>query len=224
MLFLLATNFLVLLFPFRARPETGRGTAMAENRVRALRKERGWTLAQLAARMDPPADVAGLQKIETGKTRLSLPWIRRISFALGVEPAELIAAKPAPVSCGLVPVLDCSTAAQWNEVGPMASDQLPVVAPPRDAFAIWVEEGTMNQLLTCSGHLIIAPHERELLDGSFYLIVIEGTAGLATIRRFRAGSPPVFETVCPASGLNQVALGVEPLRVIGRVVALNANL
>jgi transcriptional regulator with XRE-family HTH domain len=197
---------------------------MAENRVRALRKQKGLTLAQLAARMEPPADVAGLQKIETGKTRLSLPWIKRISAALGIEPAELIAGEPVPIACGFVPVLDCATAAQWKEAGPMAGDQLPVVAPPRDAFAIRIDESGMDRLLPCSGHLIIAPHERELLDGRSYLIIVEGTDSLATIRRFRVGSPPVFEAIWPTGGNNQVPLGVEPLRVIGRIAALHAQL
>ena len=197
---------------------------MAENRVRALRKQQGLTLAQLAARMDPPADVAGLQKIETGKTRLSLPWIKRISAALGVEPAELIAGPPVPTASGLVPVLDRAIAAQWKEAGPMAGDQLAVIAPPRDAFAIRVEDSGMDRLLPCSGHLIIAPHERELLDGRYYLIVVEGADGLATIRRFRAGSPPVFEDIWQTGGSNQVPLGVEPLRVIGRIAALHGQL
>jgi transcriptional regulator with XRE-family HTH domain len=197
---------------------------MAENRVRELRKARGLTLAQLAARMDPPADVAGLQKIETGKTRLSLPWITRISAALGVEPTELIAGNPSAISCSSIPVLDIATAGQWKDASPSATDQLPAIDPPRDAFAVRFEAGTLNGLLPVGGYLIVAPHERELLDEKVYLIVVEGAGGLATVRRFRSGSPPVFHDICGDGSTGQLPLGLEPFRVIGRVVALWADL
>ena len=61
------------------------------NRVRAIRKARGLTLADVAARCDPPTTPVTIGRLETGMRQLTLPWLERLAHALDVEPRQLLA-------------------------------------------------------------------------------------------------------------------------------------
>ncbi|MEO0412941.1 MAG: helix-turn-helix transcriptional regulator [Pseudomonadota bacterium] len=70
-----------------------------KNRIRALRKERGWTLSELAARITPDAPTAQtLARLETGTRTLSLPWLEKIGRALDVSPQDLLTLSDGPSS------------------------------------------------------------------------------------------------------------------------------
>jgi transcriptional regulator with XRE-family HTH domain len=58
------------------------------NRIRALRKARGWSLEQLGQRAGCSLQMIG--QLERGTSVLTLPWLQRIAPALGVAPAELL--------------------------------------------------------------------------------------------------------------------------------------
>ena len=60
------------------------------NRIRAIRKEKGWTLAQLAEACDPPTTAQTIGRLETGTRTLSIDWMRRIGAALGIDPQMLV--------------------------------------------------------------------------------------------------------------------------------------
>lgn len=60
------------------------------NRIRAIRKQRGLTLAELASACDPPTTAQTIGRLETGTRNLSLKWMERIARALGVEPEALL--------------------------------------------------------------------------------------------------------------------------------------
>jgi transcriptional regulator with XRE-family HTH domain len=60
------------------------------NRIRDIRKEKGLTLADVAARCDPPTTAQTIGRLETGMRNLSLVWMNRIAAALGVEPELLV--------------------------------------------------------------------------------------------------------------------------------------
>ena len=60
------------------------------NRVRDIRRHRNMTLAEVAARCDPPTTAQTIGRLETGTRNLSLAWINRIAAALGVEPEVLL--------------------------------------------------------------------------------------------------------------------------------------
>ncbi|MEM6682202.1 MAG: helix-turn-helix transcriptional regulator [Pseudomonadota bacterium] len=70
-----------------------------KNRIRALRKARGWTLADLAAHIGPeqptPQTIA---RLETGTRTLSITWLERIARALEVSPQELLTLSKGPSS------------------------------------------------------------------------------------------------------------------------------
>ena len=60
------------------------------NRIRDIRKQKGMTLAELAAACEPPTTPQTVGRLETGMRNLSLKWMERIAAGLGVEP-ELLA-------------------------------------------------------------------------------------------------------------------------------------
>ena len=60
------------------------------NRIREIRRQKGLTLADVAARCDPPTTAQTIGRLETGMRNLSLVWMNRIAAALGVDPALLV--------------------------------------------------------------------------------------------------------------------------------------
>lgn len=66
------------------------------NRIRDVRKQKGMTLADVAAACDPPTTAQTVGRLETGKRNLSLAWMNRIAAALGVEPEMLLKGGESP--------------------------------------------------------------------------------------------------------------------------------
>ncbi len=62
------------------------------NRIRAIRKQKGMTLAEVAAACTPPTTAQTIGRLETGMRNLSLDWMNRIGMALGVDPQTLVKA------------------------------------------------------------------------------------------------------------------------------------
>jgi transcriptional regulator with XRE-family HTH domain len=60
------------------------------NRIRDIRKEKGLTLADVAARCKPATTAQTIGRLETGTRNLSLVWMNRIAAALEVEPELLL--------------------------------------------------------------------------------------------------------------------------------------
>lgn len=62
-----------------------------QSRIRDVRRAKGFTLADVAARCQPPTTAQTIGRLETGMRVLSLIWINRIAAALGVESSDLVA-------------------------------------------------------------------------------------------------------------------------------------
>lgn len=62
-----------------------------QSRIRDVRRAKGYTLADVAARCKPKTTAQTIGRLETGMRVLSLIWINRIADALGVESSELVA-------------------------------------------------------------------------------------------------------------------------------------
>ena len=60
------------------------------NRIRDIRKQKGMTLAEVAAACDPPTTAQTIGRLETGMRNLSLGWMNKIAAALGVDPELLV--------------------------------------------------------------------------------------------------------------------------------------
>lgn len=65
------------------------------NRIRAIRKDRGMTLADVAEACDPPTTAQTIGRLETGTRNLSLRWMEKIARALQVEPEALMRSEAA---------------------------------------------------------------------------------------------------------------------------------
>ena len=60
------------------------------NRIRAIRKQKGMTLAEVAAACEPETTAQTIGRLETGMRNLSLAWMNRIGAALEVDPETLV--------------------------------------------------------------------------------------------------------------------------------------
>ncbi|MEO0062872.1 MAG: putative teichuronic acid biosynthesis glycosyltransferase TuaC, partial [Pseudomonadota bacterium] len=60
------------------------------NRIRDIRRQKGMTLAEVAAACTPPTTAQTIGRLETGMRNLSLTWMNRIAAGLGVEPELLV--------------------------------------------------------------------------------------------------------------------------------------
>ncbi len=60
------------------------------NRIRDIRRQKGWTLADVAERCSPPTTAQTIGRLETGMRQLSLTWMNRIAKALEVDPELLV--------------------------------------------------------------------------------------------------------------------------------------
>lgn len=60
------------------------------NRIRDIRLQQGLTLADVAARCQPPTTAQTIGRLETGMRTLSLAWLNRIAAALAVDPERLL--------------------------------------------------------------------------------------------------------------------------------------
>lgn len=60
------------------------------NRIRDIRRQKGLTLADVAARCVPPTTAQTIGRLETGMRSLSLTWMNRIGAALDVDPQLLV--------------------------------------------------------------------------------------------------------------------------------------
>jgi transcriptional regulator with XRE-family HTH domain len=65
------------------------------NRIRDIRLEKGWTLAELAEACSPATTPQTIGRLETGMRNLSLKWMDRIAAALGVDPEVLVRSESA---------------------------------------------------------------------------------------------------------------------------------
>lgn len=59
-------------------------------RIREVRKTRGLTLEEVAARCEPPTTAQTIGRLETGTRTVSVKWLNRIATALGVQASDLV--------------------------------------------------------------------------------------------------------------------------------------
>lgn len=90
-------------------------------RIRDVRRTRGLTLAEVAARCDPPTTAQTIGRLETGMRTVSMGWLTRIAGALGVEAAELVTLPDRP---------DVTVVAVLGPEGPEAPLHIMTLAPP----------------------------------------------------------------------------------------------
>lgn len=58
--------------------------------IREVRRAKGLTLDEVAARCSPPTTPQTIGRLECGTRTVSLPWLNRIAAALDVAPSDLV--------------------------------------------------------------------------------------------------------------------------------------
>jgi transcriptional regulator with XRE-family HTH domain len=102
------------------------------SRLREIRKAKGLTLADVAARCDPQTTAVTIGRLETGVRGLSVAWLERLAAALDVEPKQLIAHESDP---------DIPVAALLGADGPFAATEplsLHAPVPPPGTIGLLV--------------------------------------------------------------------------------------
>lgn len=94
------------------------------SRIRDVRKARGLTLAEVAARCDPPTTAQTIGRLETGMRTVSMGWLRRIAAAMDVPTTELVTLPDRPE----LPVV-----ASLGAEGPVALTHPRTIVPPSTA-------------------------------------------------------------------------------------------
>jgi transcriptional regulator with XRE-family HTH domain len=90
--------------------------------IREVRRARGLTLEDVAARCDPPTTAQTIGRLETGTRTVSVGWLNRIAAALEVDAADLVRLPDRP---------DIPVAAILDGAGADAPRRAQVVVPPR---------------------------------------------------------------------------------------------
>ena len=93
-------------------------------RIREVRKQRGLTLAEVAARCTPPTTAQTIGRLETGMRTVSVGWLNRIAAALSSPPSDLVT---------LPGRSDLPLAALLTAAGPVAPTRPVTLAPPTPA-------------------------------------------------------------------------------------------
>lgn len=180
-----------------------------KNRIRALRKERGWTLAQLAQRIQPePPTPQTIARLETGTRTLSITWLERIAAALEVTPQDLLTLSKGPTSpvIAAVNALGVKALTQPLEIDLTVVAQDPVALEfdaAKGRYApgdILVFDRIAQGAAPFCDEALVKTQDGELLFGSYFPAPPGGTATLA--------SPPPGAQLHTISALEWMAKAV----------------
>lgn len=192
------------------------------SRVYALRRERGWSLAELAERAGTTA--SQIMKLEKSQRRLDFNWVKRLAAAFEITEQELIGRLPsAPLNPFMIPVIGEIAAGNWREA---IQHNEGLVFPPveglsQEAFALLTRGDSMDKIIPDGGYVVIDPAEAELRDGRVYAVM--NSEGETTIKRFRA-DPARLEPCSNNPAHQTISLGREPFTVIGLAKVAVVNL
>lgn len=187
------------------------------NRVRALRQERGWSLAELAGRAGTsPSQV---MKLEKSQRRLDFEWTERLASAFGISERELIGMDEGlSAAVRMVPLIGRIAAGNWREAVEQPVDFIPApagVGGPH-VFALQPQGDSMNMLVPEGGFVLIDPDDAELRNGKTYAVM--NAAGETTLKRYR-NEPARLEPCSSNAEHSPIVLGREAFTVIGRAIS-----
>ena len=149
---------------------------MMQNNIKAIRKSRGLTLAQLANLTDTTAQQIGM--LERGDRRLSDVWLERLATAFNINAYELIVDNNISPENTIhtIPVLGLCQAGNWAEVitDEQAQEYLDIhIKNRRDVFAVKVSGDSMEPKFSEGEYLIIDPNE-PLQNGRYIIAELHG--------------------------------------------------
>ena len=168
-------------------------------------------MAQLAARAGTEAST--INKLEKGKTKLTLEWISKVAEALDVRPEHIIANPDNQI----VHVSWEQAAAMTDTVAPNASTDMPIIEvagiDPHHHIALTVEGHGMNLIADKGSVIIVDLRDRTPQPGKDYLFKV---GERAMFKRWQ-DNPPRLESYSSIPGHDTI-FPETTLDVIGRVV------
>ena len=186
-----------------------------ENNIRKLRIARGWTMEELANRVEGAPHFTTIAKLERSQRKLSTDWMAKIAKALGISPEELIAANDAGRP-RQVPLIGQIAAGAWREaINDPIGHVWATEGGPR-VFALQPEGDSLNLLIPEGSYVLIDPDDVELMDAKVY--AVRNDHGEATLKRFRR-DPPRLEPASSNPVHQPIFFGREAFTIIGRVIA-----
>lgn len=159
--------------------------------IRRLRKARGWTILELANRID--SDVGNISRLERGKQGYSDEMLRKIAHALGCAVADLFAGTqanvaPAPLGTRRIPLVSYVQAGHMTEaVDPYALGEgedwlLTDLDLSSNAFALRIKGDSMLPEFREGDTVIIDPGVLPL-PGDY--VVAKNGENEATFKKYR---------------------------------------
>lgn len=128
------------------------------NRIKQLREGKRLTLAELAERVG--TSHATIQRLETGKMKLTQDWAARIATAMTVQLSEIFG-DIVPAAAQGLPVLGEVQAGIWREVevaDEPKQSSLPIGSDPRYSesaqFALLVRGESMNKIVRDGSYIV----------------------------------------------------------------------
>lgn len=185
------------------------------NRVRALRAEKGWSLAEMADRAGTTA--SQIMKLEKSHRRLDFEWVERLAKAFGISEMALISEDYTPAAWPnpfLIPLIGEISAGNWREAVQQNQGMIypPVAGMSDNAFALIARGDSMDRIIPDGGYVVIDPAEVELREGRVYAVM--NSEGETTIKRFRA-DPARLEPCSTNPEHRPIVFGREQFTVVG---------
>jgi repressor LexA len=182
------------------------------SRIKQLRQERGWSLEELADRAG--TTFSTIWKLEASTRKLDLEWIDRLAAAFGISPFDMMTGVNLN-QARQIPVLGKIAAGDWREALADPTGYVFATLGGSNAFALYPDGDSMDQLVPPGGWVVIDPDKNELRDGKAYAVM--NADGDTTFKRFR--TDPARLEPCSSNPEHQpIILGQEPFKVIGMAV------
>lgn len=143
------------------------------NRIRTLRKERGWSVYDLADALTTSGyrcAAATVSKAETGDRAVQRPMLEAVAKLFGVTPESLVISDSDPTIVRMVPIYSLDDAYRpGDDVDPDGHTAIAGINPT--AFAIRVSEVLPQFDHDLRGIVVVDPTNTDLYEGGFYAAV-----------------------------------------------------
>lgn len=185
-----------------------------QNRIRELRKAKGFTLEALGAAMESELTPSTVAKLEKGAMALTADYLIEIARVLDVSPGQVLGIDASDATH--IPLVEWGRVCAYltGKAVNMGHVAVPLHLASSSVFAVKVECCKAARLVEY-GFVVVDTSQVTLEDLRWYLIETRGAQ--ATAVRF-SSNPPAFMPGDSDIPPDPIPLGSEPFTVIGRIV------
>lgn len=194
------------------------------NNIRELRRDRGWSLRELADRMG--AHFTTISKLESSQRKLTEDWRERFAKAFGVPSYEIIHPEThIPIERDwALPVIKLSLSKDWRDARTLADEWIghPDSYNGSDwQFVIKIDHDTGQYDFPLGSFVFIDPEDRDLVEPYYYALQTNNES--VKFGTFRNGPPRFTENDDPSAS-SVLMLGHSPFVTVGKVVGVYRRL